>query len=129
MAIINQINEPEVEIEQLAAIFKGLSDPSRLRILNLLAQTGEICNCQIESVTGYGHSKISRHFNYLKQVGLIQSRREGLWIHYSIKPMQDEIYQFIYKWLDQMVELYPIFKEDIEILKTSKQNNPDMKCG
>ena len=67
MPQVEYIEILEEALEPLAILFKALSDPARLRILNLLAAKGELCNCNIETVTGYGSSKISRHFNYLKQ--------------------------------------------------------------
>ncbi len=114
MPALKHIEAPEEPIESLALLFKALSDPARLRILNLLAQKGEMCNCHIEKITAYGNSKISRHLSYLKQVGLLQSRREGLWIYYSLKPSNETIYQMIHQLLDQFPTYNNLFLEDIK---------------
>ena len=76
----------EAEIAGLTGLFQALADPARLRILNLLAKGGEVRNTEVEAVTGYGNSKISRHFAYLKHAGLIQDRRDGLSVHYALRP-------------------------------------------
>ncbi|MBA3052746.1 metalloregulator ArsR/SmtB family transcription factor [bacterium] len=65
-------------------LFKALSDETRLRIMLLLIH-GELCVCDLVKVLDTTQSKISRHLYYLKNVGLVEDRREGLWIHYSIK--------------------------------------------
>ena len=122
MPQVEQINHPEEALDSLAIIFKALSDPARLRILNLLAAKGELCNCNIETVTGYGSSKISRHFSYLKQANLIQSRRDGLWIYYSLKPASNQIYKHIHDILDTMPGFYLILEEDIKKMGTLATN-------
>jgi ArsR family transcriptional regulator len=77
-------------MNELTKIFKALSDESRLRILNLLFLTGELCVCDIESTTGFTQTKVSRHLAYLKNAGLVDDRRQGLWILYSIAQPKNE---------------------------------------
>ena len=59
-------------------------EPARLRVLNLLAHGEELCNCQVEAVTGYRNTKIFRHFQFLNHAGLMQFRREGIWSTHSV---------------------------------------------
>jgi ArsR family transcriptional regulator len=129
MVLVEKIHNPESEIEPIAQLFKALSDPARLRILNLLAHSGELCNCHIEAVTQYGSSKISRHFNYLKQSKLIQSRRDGLWIYYSLQPTSDSIQKTIHQILDLMPDLYQVFRSDLEALNKVINNNVVDSCN
>lgn len=68
----------------LANLFKALADETRLRILALLADCDELCVCDIEQVLGITQSKASRHLRYLANVGLVEGRREGVWMHYRI---------------------------------------------
>ena len=70
-------------------------EPARLRVLNLLAHGEELCNCQVEAVTGYRNTKISRHFQFLKHVGLIQFHREGIWIFYSLSQSESDRHQAV----------------------------------
>jgi ArsR family transcriptional regulator len=65
-------------------MFKALSDETRLRMVNLLLER-ELCVCEVMEVIGSTQSKTSRHLTYLKNTGLAKSRRNGLWIHYSLK--------------------------------------------
>jgi len=71
-------------MKDLATVLKALADESRLRILNLLFKSGELCVCDIESTTGFTQTKVSRHLSYLKSAGLLDCRQEGLWMLYRI---------------------------------------------
>lgn len=110
--IISSPEHLEEELEETAAVFKSLADPARLRILNLLAANGWTCNCEIEAATGYGNSKISRHLAYLKQAGLIRSKREGTWIFYSLKQANDPITMTIHRILEQLPERITLLSHD-----------------
>jgi len=70
--------------EELAAIFKALSEPIRLRILRLLLVKDALCVCELVSVLGISQSVISRHLAYLRNQELVSSRREGVWMYYQI---------------------------------------------
>lgn len=63
-------------------MFKGLSEPLRLRIMNLLCEQ-EACVCHLVSALGIIQPKISRHLAYLKKTGVVKVRREGKWMHYA----------------------------------------------
>jgi ArsR family transcriptional regulator len=78
-------------MNELAGLFKALADESRLRILNLLFELGELCVCDIESTLGFTQTKVSRHMNYLTRAGLTQDRKQGRWVLYRIaRPKSDE---------------------------------------
>ena len=72
-----------MKIIQLSVFFKSLSEPVRLRILNLLLQKGELCVCDITSTLELPQSVISRHLAYLKKHTLVSSRRQGNWQYYE----------------------------------------------
>jgi ArsR family transcriptional regulator, arsenate/arsenite/antimonite-responsive transcriptional repressor len=67
----------------LDGLFRALGDPTRLRLLNLIADQ-EICVCYFTEVIGAPQPKISRHLAYLRKAGIVEARREGKWIHYSL---------------------------------------------
>ncbi len=81
-------------MEQVVAITRALSDPNRVRVLMMLDQ-GELCVCQIIEVLGLAPSTVSKHMAILRQAGLVSSRKEGRWIHFSLagrdaaKPIRD----------------------------------------
>lgn len=65
-------------------MFKAFADETRLRILNLLARRRELCVCDIQRILGVSQPKVSRHLAYLRNTGLVNVRKEGLWKHYSL---------------------------------------------
>jgi ArsR family transcriptional regulator, arsenate/arsenite/antimonite-responsive transcriptional repressor len=62
-------------------LFKTLADPTRLRLLNLLA-CGETCVCDLTNTLRVVQPKVSRHLAHLKRAGLVEPRRNGKWTHY-----------------------------------------------
>ncbi len=70
--------------ESLAALFKTLSEPVRLRIVYLLLEQGELCVCDLVDTLELSQSVVSRHLAYLRNNGLVATRREGVWIHYRV---------------------------------------------
>jgi ArsR family transcriptional regulator len=70
----------------LSETFKALSDETRLRIMTLLLENEELCVCDFVGALGETQSKVSRHLRYLYHSGLVEDRREGLWMHYRISP-------------------------------------------
>ncbi len=63
--------------------FQALSDPTRLKILDLLAG-GERCVCELTAATGAAQSRLSFHLKALLQAGLLKARRSGRWMYYSV---------------------------------------------
>jgi ArsR family transcriptional regulator len=64
-----------------AFLFKTLADPTRLRLLNLLA-CGETCVCELTETLRVIQPKVSRHLRQLRRAGLVEAQRNGKWIHY-----------------------------------------------
>jgi len=73
-------------VRDLADTFKALSDETRLQMMTLLLENDELCVCDFVGALGLTQSKASRHLRYLYNAGLVQDRREGLWMHYRIAP-------------------------------------------
>jgi ArsR family transcriptional regulator, arsenate/arsenite/antimonite-responsive transcriptional repressor len=82
-----------------ANLFKALADETRLRILALLLDQEELCVCDIIAAVKLPQSTVSRHLAYLRKSGLVNDRRCGLWMYYSITPgsndFQRELVQFL----------------------------------
>jgi len=78
------------QLSGLETLFKALADDTRLRILGLLLG-GEICVCDIHETLKIPQSKTSRHLAYLRRAGLVDARREGLWIRYRLAQPADPV--------------------------------------
>lgn len=79
-------------LASLETVFKALADRTRLRILGLLLD-GEICVCNIHDSLGLPQPKTSRHLAYLRRAGLVEARKDGLWVHYRLARMDDPVMQ------------------------------------
>jgi ArsR family transcriptional regulator len=81
-------------LQALETTFKALADTTRLRILGLLL-AGEVCVCHIHETLRIPQPKASRHLAYLRKTGLVEARREGLWMHYRLADLPDPVQRSI----------------------------------
>jgi ArsR family transcriptional regulator len=85
------------EVEQLATLFKALSDPTRLKLVKLLNENapgdcpaeecngrGFLCVNALARRLGVTQSAVSQHLRILKQAGLVRSERRGSFVHYTL---------------------------------------------
>ncbi|MFR9802267.1 ArsR/SmtB family transcription factor [Pseudonocardia sp. RS010] len=76
------------EVDELAAAFKALGDPVRLRLLSLIAahEGGEACVCDISGAFELTGPTISHHLKVLRTAGLVTCERRGTWVYYRARP-------------------------------------------
>jgi ArsR family transcriptional regulator len=75
------------EAETTALLFRALGDPARVKIVNLLATSGEpVCVCELIEPLGLSQPTVSHHLKKLTDVGLLAREQRGVWAHYSINP-------------------------------------------
>lgn len=79
-------------MKDLVEIFKALSDSTRLRILNLLIER-ECCVCEVVQALGISQTRASRNLAQLYDAGLLEQRREGLWVIYYLAPRNTSDYR------------------------------------
>ena len=102
----------------IAQHFKGLADPTRLRMLNLLIQ-GELCGCDIQYVLDLSQSNVSRHLNYLKRVGLVEDRRDGYRVFFKVADSPDKSRALLLVYLRHVFAREAIFSSDLKGLKAA----------
>jgi ArsR family transcriptional regulator len=73
----------------LDVLFRALADSTRLRLLNLMADR-ETCVCHFVEILAISQPKVSRHLAYLRRAGIVASRRNGKWMHYSLVTPNDD---------------------------------------
>ncbi|ORW91733.1 transcriptional regulator [Mycobacterium sp. IEC1808] len=78
----------EPQAAELAAMFKALGDPVRLRLLSLIASHpgGEACVCEISATFDVSQPTISHHLKLLRSAGLLDCERRGTWVYYWVIP-------------------------------------------
>ena len=95
-------NIPDKEtIEQIAELFKGFADPTRVQILSLLAQK-ELCVTEITEAVAVSQSAISHQLRILKQMHLIKYRRDGKNLWYSLA--DDHVKTILQMGLEHVLE-------------------------
>lgn len=97
-----------------AQIFLACSDTSRLRIMNLIINNGEMCITDLEHILEFTQTKTSRHLIYLKNSGILTSRKYNQWVFYQIK---DEVFDLI-KQIFQFLSRDPALEKDQQIYQT-----------
>jgi ArsR family transcriptional regulator, arsenate/arsenite/antimonite-responsive transcriptional repressor len=78
----------EADAEELAAAFKVLADPARLRLLSLVAasESGEACACDLVAPIGRSQPTVSHHLSSLVEAGLLSREKRGRWAWYRVVP-------------------------------------------
>jgi len=70
-------------IDKYTKFFKALGEPTRLKILKLLADR-EMCVCELMEVLGMNQPRVSQHLKVLKEAGLLKERKQAQWSYYSL---------------------------------------------
>ena len=86
-------------------IFKACADESRLRILSLIVLNGEMCISDLEKILDFSQAKTSRHLIYLKNSGILSSRRYHHWVFYQIKDGVEDIIKQVFQFLRKDIQL------------------------
>ncbi|MEC0239054.1 metalloregulator ArsR/SmtB family transcription factor [Paenibacillus dokdonensis] len=91
----------EQKIQEMAEAYKLLADKTRLTIVALLKEQ-ELCVCDIKDIIGMSQPNASQHLRKLKSAGLLNERKKGQWVYYSLNPAAEAYVQCIYEHLPSM---------------------------
>lgn len=74
------------QAEHLASVFKALGDPTRMRLLSLIASSegGEACICDLTDPVGLSQGTVSHHMKILATAGFVTREQRGKWAYYAI---------------------------------------------
>jgi ArsR family transcriptional regulator, arsenate/arsenite/antimonite-responsive transcriptional repressor len=82
---------PDVEREQavrLAEVAKALGDPIRLQLVDVLRKhAGKVCVCELVPLFDVSQPTLSHHLKKLREAGIVDSERQGLWAYYYVTPL------------------------------------------
>ena len=106
-------------LDSIAEMFKALGEPTRLRLAVMLAGSGERCVCHLAAALDDPGYKASRHLGILRSAGLVQARREGTWMHYSLNDSGNPQVEQIAGLLRSLAASDPRFADDLERLDKS----------
>jgi ArsR family transcriptional regulator, arsenate/arsenite/antimonite-responsive transcriptional repressor len=104
--------------------FRALADPTRLRILHLL-HANALCVGELIEIIGVPQPTASRHLAYLRRAQLVITRKEGLWIYYSLAPAGNKFHRKLLECLEECPDLVPELKADeVRAAKLQKARRP-----
>ena len=106
----------ERSLISVEAAFRALADRTRLRILALL-RCGEICVRHVHESLGISQPKASRHLAYLRRTGLVETRRQGLWVYYRLAAPMDPLLRTLFSTTQHCLEHLPSSARDRERLQ------------
>jgi ArsR family transcriptional regulator len=110
-------------MEEYIKIFSAFSNKTRLRIFLILTE-GELCVCELTRALDMEQSRISHSLRVLREARLINSRKIGKWMFYSINENLD------YRWVTERIsDKIPMWKEDKRRLKEVKSKNIRKECN
>lgn len=112
------------QAQNIADVFKALSDVNRLKLLKLL-ENGELCVCALVEAMDMRQSHVSFHLGVLKKAGFVVSRRCGKWQHYSLN-YEDSFLRFLlYATLERLSAAD--VEQELARLQAFLKNNPQQK--
>jgi ArsR family transcriptional regulator len=91
LSLASEPMEPLV-VEDLDMLFRGFADPTRIRILSVLA-AGELCVCDIVDILRLQQPAVSRHLAYLRRAGLVEVSRNWKYAHYRLTEPSDAVHR------------------------------------
>jgi ArsR family transcriptional regulator len=102
---------PRAASRSVSDKFAAFSDPTRLRILHLL-RDGELCVGDLIEILDLPQSTISRHLGYLRRSALVETRKSGLWMYYTLSPAKSELHRKLLDCLAACFTDVPDLKKD-----------------
>jgi ArsR family transcriptional regulator len=100
--------------------FAAFSDPTRLRILHLL-RDGELCVGDLVTILDIPQPTVSRHLAYLRRSALVETRKSGLWMYYSLSPAKSEFHRKLLDCLTACFTGLPTLKKDATRAKRTRK--------
>lgn len=95
--------DPERILAGTASLFLALGDKTRLRLLNLMRDR-EVCVSSFTGILEQSQPLVSRHLAYLRNSGIVEARRDGKWMHYSVSTQMDDnstrLLFELFKWME-----------------------------
>ena len=109
-------NIPAIAFMSLVQIYRCLCDSTRLRILHLLKH-GPLCVCHFQDILELPQVAVSKHLAYLRKTGMVEARRYGQWMIYSLPASPGRELDLQLRCLQDCVQTDPVFRTDLRRLK------------
>ena len=111
------------------SLLSALGHETRLRCVLLLRRHAELCVCELTEATTLAQPHVSRHLGQLRNAGVLQDRRDGLWIHYRIHPDMPDWVRDMLRNLDRGIGDSAPFTEDRTRLAAMSDRPGKSRCA
>ena len=96
-------------------VMKALSDPNRVKIIKLL-QLKYMCVCELQGALNLAQSTVSKHLKILEEAGLVDYKKEGLWVNYYLADGKSSPYAVnllgnLQHWLNEDLEISELMEK------------------
>jgi len=115
-------------LKQYLKVMKALSDRTRVKLIKML-QARELCVCEMQATLGLSQPSVSKQLRVLEEAGLVESRKEGLWMIYRVAAKADSIYaehlqSMLRQWLNDDREI----QEVVQVASTQNRCEISGRC-
>ncbi len=118
---VNEYMFQAMDTERANLMFRAFADETRLRILSLLRKD-EICVGDLVEILQVPQPTASRHLASLRKAGLVESRKDGLWVFYALATPTDTVHRALIRCLEGCFKDIPQLKSDVIQAKRVKQS-------
>lgn len=113
---------------QAEHLFQALADPTRIRVVRLLAATGEeACLCELVDSLLEPQYKLSRHVKILRQAGLLSAEKEGRWVYHRLATGTSYL-KHLYDMMCALPDPNGLFAGDLECFEKRKALRVGGRC-
>lgn len=114
-------------MNELVLAAKALADPTRVRVLTAL-RGGELCVCELSDVLNVTQSTLSTHLQVIRDANLVQTRKEGKWVYYALKPEAKRLLKGVFSFFATKLAEAPLLRRDEARLKKRLAEREDGAC-
>lgn len=118
-----------MSIDDSIQMFQALSDPTRLRIVRLMASfpDEQVCLCEFTSALRQSEANVSRHLKVLRHASLLEAEKSGRWVYHRIRKTKRA--QRAYDFVKSLEDLTGLFNDDVRRMKLEMRMRKSSRCA
>lgn len=112
---------------ELVLVAKAFADPTRVRVLAALRR-GELCVCELCDTLQITQSTLSTHLQVIREAELVQTRKEGKWVYYALRPDKEPLLESIFGFFSRPLKADAALRRDAGQLTARLKERKDGAC-
>jgi len=114
-------------VEELTELGQAIADPTRVRVVAALRRS-ELCVCELVDALEVGQSTLSSHLQVLRQTGMVNIRKEGRWVYYSLDKRKAALTDAIFSVVERKIRSDPLLIRDALRIKKRLAMRENGRC-